>query len=66
MRVIYTAVVEEPLQRENLVQCIEILGGTAKIKGYVVTLECKGDKSQNDKFTSLFKQYPHYKINRID
>lgn len=65
MRVIYAAVVEEPLQLENLVQCIEILGGKARVNGTIVSLEYEGDERQNGKLASLFKQYPHHEINRI-
>ena len=66
MRIICTAIVEEPLQRKNLVHCIEILGEKPTEHGNSVSLEYKGDDlNQVKRITLLFEQYTFHNIERI-
>lgn len=62
MRVICAAVVEDSRQRENLCQCVNILGGVPCISGNTVCIEFEGRETTADKFIELFAQYPTHEI----
>lgn len=56
------AIVENPQQRENLRQCINILGVAPCIHKDVVCMHCSEQDVQMDKFIELFEQYPRHEI----
>lgn len=57
MRVICTALVENEMQKSNLCDCVEILGGKPTISGDTVTVEYEGPTDIANKFVELFEQY---------
>lgn len=56
------AVVENTTQQENLIECIEILGGIPKINKDKVSVEYEGIKEECDIFISLFDHYARHNI----
>lgn len=62
MKVICTAVVENPQQRDNLKQCVEILGGVPNIAGDTVCVEYDGEPSKAEKFIELYEHYVRHEI----
>lgn len=62
MRVICTAVVENPQQRDNLKQCIGILGGVPNEAGDTVCVEYEGEYAKAEKFIELFEHYVRHEI----
>lgn len=60
MRTICAAVCEDARQRENLCQCVNILGGVPLITGNTVSVEYEG--TLISKFVELFEQYPTHEI----
>lgn len=56
------ATVDNPQQRDNLCECIEILGGVANTSFSDVVLEYEGSKEECEKFIELFEQYPRHGI----
>lgn len=60
MKVICTAVVDNPLQKENLCQCIEILGGVPTVCNDTVCVEYEGYNTE--KFIELFEHYTRHEI----
>jgi len=56
------AVVENPRQQENLIECIEILGGTPKIVKDTISVEYEGCDEACDIFMSLFEHYARHNI----
>jgi hypothetical protein len=64
MKIVCTAVVENPQQRENLCQCVEILGGVPKCSGNTVCVEY--DEGINTgKFIELFEHYITHEIRTL-
>lgn len=55
------AVVENPLQRENLCQCCNIIGVVPRIDGESVVAETN-DELLSDKLIELFEQYARHTI----
>lgn len=66
MRVICAAVVENPQQRENLYQCIEILGGVPTVGNNTVCVEYEGENAKAEKFIELFEHYVRHEIRTQD
>ena len=64
MRVVCEATVENPIQRENLCKCINILGGLPVIHRDKVVTDYEGEKS--DAMVGLFEQYVRHTIHVID
>ena len=62
MHVICTAVVENPLQRENLCQCINIVGGVPAISRETVCVDYTGNDQEAEKFVEIFEQYCRHEI----
>lgn len=62
MKVTCTAIVEEPKQRDNLCECIEIIGGYPDVVGNTVFAEYDGESKKAHRLMSLFKQYPFHGI----
>lgn len=62
MKVICAAVVENPTQRENLCECINILKGVPCVTGDTVCVEYDGDKAKAEKFIELFEHYTRHEI----
>ena len=62
MRVVCSAVLEDDRQRENLCQCVNILGGTPCISGNTVCVEYSGSETTVDKYIELFAQFPTHEI----
>lgn len=60
MKVICSAVVDNPQQRENLCQCVNILGGVPICSGDTVCVEYEGIKAE--KFIELFEHYTRHEI----
>ena len=62
MLVYAVATIDNPKQRENLCECIEILGGKPNVAFSDVVLDFNGSKEQCDKFIELFEQFPRHGI----
>ena len=62
MHVICTAVLDNLLQRENLCQCIEIVGGVPIVARNTVCVEYSGDDQVAEKLIELFEQYCRHEI----
>lgn len=60
MRIICTAIVENPQQRKNLCQCVGILGGVPNVAGDTVCVEYEGINTE--KFIELFEHYVRHEI----
>lgn len=59
-KIICTAVVDNPQQRENLCDCVKILGGVPQLSGDTVCVEYEGKNV--DKFIQLFEHYVRHEI----
>lgn len=57
---ICAAKVIDPMQRENLCQCVSILGATATCSGETVLVEYEGDNAT--KLVELFEHYTGHEI----
>lgn len=55
-----TATLSEEALKENLKQCIGILGGTPVVKGDIVSVDYDGPNEQ--KFAELFEQFSDHTI----
>lgn len=62
MHIICTAVIENDKQRENLCDCIRILGEKPDVSFDTVSVEYTGSQNTADKFAELFAQYPYHGI----
>lgn len=60
MKVRCEAVLELKTQRDNLCQCIRILGGEPEVNGKTVSVEYEGEAISM--FESLFDQYQTHSI----
>lgn len=60
MKVICTAIVENPQQRDNLCQCIGILGGVPIVGNDAVNVEYEGVNAE--KLIELFEHYVRHEI----
>lgn len=60
MKLKCSAVVENPVQRDNLCQCIRILGGEPVEYKDKVSVEYEG--TDTDKFIQLFEHYVRHEI----
>ena len=56
------AVVENPIQRENLRQCLNILGLQPCIYRDVICMYCPDEGEKTEKFIELFEQYARHEI----
>ena len=66
-KIICVAVVDNELQRQNLIQCIEILKSTPKVINNTtvqVSVDCENGKNseQAEKFIELFEHYWRHEI----
>lgn len=59
------AIVENPLQRENLCQCCNIIGVVPRIDGESVVAETN-DELLSDKLVEVFEQYTRHTIMMSD
>ena len=66
MRVSCSATIEEQLQRENLVQCANIIGVSPVILGDTVFADYDGDVKTADKLMELFQQFPFHGISVLN
>ncbi len=57
-----TAILDNPLQRDNLCKCIEILGGVPNINKEAVSVTLSRDDARADKFIELFEQYVRHEV----
>lgn len=62
MKILCTVLVQDNMQKENLCECIRILGGQPTISGSVVCVEFDGKPSEAEKFIQLIEQYPRHSI----
>ena len=65
MRIICTALVENEMQKSNLCECVEILGGKPTTSGDTVTVEYEGPTDTANKFMELFEQYAVHDISTL-
>ena len=56
------ATIDNKQQRDNLCECITILGGEPKVSSCDVSVEYRGSKDECDKFISLFEQYHRHGV----
>lgn len=64
MRAVCEAIIENPAQRENLRQCINILGGVPVIHRDKIVVDYEGEKI--DAMVKLFEQYVRHRIRVTD
>lgn len=62
MTITCTAIVENPQQRNNLCECIEILGGVPSINKEAVSVTLSRDDAKAEKFIELFEHYVRHEI----
>lgn len=60
MKVQCEAIIENPVQRDNLCQCIGILGGAPVVDKDKISVVYDGEKGET--MISLFEQYVRHKI----
>lgn len=60
------AIVENTIQQENLIECIEILGGTPEVKKDKISVEYEGQKEACDIFITLFEHYARHNITILE
>lgn len=63
MKIRCEAIVENPMQRENLKQCIIILGGKPEVANDKVSVEYEGEKQET--IIELFEHYTRHSITSI-
>ena len=56
------AIVDHPVQQDNLIQCIELLNGKPEISGNRISVEFDASDGECDIMMSLFE---HYGIHNI-
>lgn len=66
MRIICTAVVEDERQRDNLCECVGILGGKPNVSGDTVSVEYNGPVRTASKYIELFEQYATHGITTLN
>lgn len=54
------AIIDEPRLRENLCQCVGILGYTPQVARNRIVVECEGEKA--NKMVELFEQFHRHSI----
>lgn len=62
MTITCMAIVENPQQRDNLCECIEILGGVPCINKEAVSVTLSRDDAKAEKFIELFEHYARHKV----
>lgn len=62
MHIICSAAIENEKQRDNLFDCIKILGGMPMVEGNVVSVEYMGDDMKASKIIALFEEYPDHAL----
>lgn len=65
MMVRCSAVIEHPKQRENLRQCLNILGIVPCIYKDVVSVSFDSEDAGADKFIELFEHYSRHEIHYV-
>lgn len=65
MRIICTAVLDNDMQKDNLAQCVRILGGVPTVNRSTVCVEYDGSPSKAEKFIKLFEQFSRHEIKTI-
>ena len=65
MRVTCSAIVDDSRKRDNLCECIEIIGAEYTANGNTVYADYTGEKETGQKLISLFSQYPVHGISII-
>ena len=65
MRMTCSAIVEDPKKRDNLCECIEIVGADSVVMGNTVYADFSGDADTGKKLMELFKQFRQYGISII-
>lgn len=62
MHVICSATVENEQQRDNLFDCVKILGGVPTIEGDLVSVEYMGDDMRASRMVALFEEFSEYTL----
>ena len=65
MRIVCNAIIDDPKKRDNLCQCIDILGAEYDVSGTTVYADYTGDEETAHKLMNLYKQYKTYGISII-
>lgn len=65
MHVVCSVVLEDERLRDNLCQCVNILGGTPSISGNTVCVDYSGSDKTAEKHVELFAQFPNHEIHVI-
>ena len=60
------AIVQNATQQLNLIECIEVLGGTPRIYSDKISVEYEGTKDECEIFTTLFEHYNRHNITILD
>lgn len=62
MRIVCNTIIDDPKKRDNLCQCIEILGAEYDVSGTTVYADFTGEEDTAKKLMDLFRQYKTYGI----
>lgn len=62
MRVSCVATIDNKEQRQNLCECITLLGGVPEINGTDVSVDFADNKEKCEIMISIFEQYPRHGI----
>lgn len=60
------ATIDNPLQRDNLIQCINIIGATPTVHGETVYVSVSDNEDIIDKMIRLFEQFHRHSIRVFD
>lgn len=66
MKVVCTACVPEEKKRQNMVDCVRIIGAEATVEGDTIYVEYDGNIYISDKLIALFQHYPYHGISIMD
>lgn len=64
MHVICTATIDDERLRDNLCDCVKILGGMPMVDGNTVRVEYLGDDLRASKMAELFEEYSNHELIR--
>lgn len=62
MHIVCTAVVDDERQRNNLCDCVKILGGMPTVAGNTVSVEYMGDDMRASQMVTLFEEYANHEL----
>lgn len=65
MHVICTAMVDDDRSRQNLCECVKILGQRPQVSGKTVCVDYDGLNRTADKLVDVFSQFPCHEITVI-